>query len=200
MSVDASGTYGKALVFSKWKGRNYVRERVTPTNPKAPKQCGVRSMMGFLANQWYGLSVPNKATWDDAALARQISSFNQYASHNLDRWQTFAAPTKAFPAAEASTGLTVTTQTLTGDIGFATIQITPSGATSIWGLLIFRDDAAITAPSWANCIAVIEADGANPVTYVDSPLEAGTWHYRTAVFNVDGILGAVKADGSCVVT
>lgn len=33
-SLDASGKFGGALVFSKWKGRPTVRQLVTPSNPK----------------------------------------------------------------------------------------------------------------------------------------------------------------------
>lgn len=200
MSVDASGKFGGAMVFAKWKGRNYVRQLVTPSNPKAAKQLGVRGMMGFLAAAWTGLGAPAKASYLTAAAARSISAFNQYVSENLARWQLFEAPTQATPATEASSSLTVTTQTLTGGVGFATIDVTPSGATSIWGIAIFRDLAAITSPNWNQCIAVIPADGANLVSYVDSPLDAGTYHYRTMVFNVDGKQGAVKADATATVT
>ena len=37
-SVDASGSYAGSLVFSKWKGRNYVRQLVTPSNPHTLNQ------------------------------------------------------------------------------------------------------------------------------------------------------------------
>lgn len=200
MSIDASGTLGKTLTFAKWKGRNYVRERVIPANPKSALQTGVRSMMSFLSQMWQGIAALDKATWDTLAETKAISAFNAYVSENLTRWQNFFSPTEAFPAAEASTPLTITTQTLTGAAGYATVELTPSGASDIWGLLIFRDTAEITAPSWANCIAVIEADGANPVTHVDSPLAAGTYHYRSAVINTDGVIGTVKTDDTAVVT
>lgn len=32
-SIDASGTYAGKLVFAKWKGRQYVRNHVIPSNP-----------------------------------------------------------------------------------------------------------------------------------------------------------------------
>jgi hypothetical protein len=200
MSIDASGTYAKTLVFSKWKGRNYVRERVIPDNPKTALQMGVRAMMSFLSQVWVNLIAGEKDDYEAGALSKSISAFNEFISQNLTAWQNFVSPSKNWPAEHASTGLTVTTQTLTGGAGFATIQITPSGATAIWGLLIFRSLAEITVPSWANCIAAINANGANMVTYTDSPLAAGTYHYRTAVFNDDGVLGTVKADGTAVVT
>ena len=67
-------------------------------------------------------------------------------------------------------------------------------------MIICRSTAEITTPGWANAIAVIQADGANKVTFVDSPLDTGTYHYRTAVFTDDGVCGAFKADGTAVVT
>jgi len=46
MSLDASGTVGKTAVFSKWKGRNYVRLRVIPMNRQTPDQQDARTRTG----------------------------------------------------------------------------------------------------------------------------------------------------------
>jgi len=48
-SDGASGSYGKALVFSIWKGRNYVRKLVTPSNPSSADQITVRKYLGSIA-------------------------------------------------------------------------------------------------------------------------------------------------------
>jgi hypothetical protein len=199
MSVDASGKFGGAMVFSKWKGRNYVRQLVIPKNPKSAKQTGVRAMMKFIADRWFYLTSGNHDTWNDLAESKQISPFNAYVGENLFRWQEFKPPTKEYPADETANAIT-TTQVLTGGQGFCTIGLTPSGAGDNWGFAIFRDTAEITAPNWNNCIAVIPANGASAVSYTDSPLEAGTYHYRAAVFNTDGKLGTVCADDSEAVT
>jgi len=199
MSVDASGSYGKAMVFAKWKGRNYVRQLVTPLNPKSAAQTGVRAMMAFISAIWNGLSAPNKATWDDLASSKSVSPFNAFVSEALSRWQLFKAPSKETPAAESANAIT-TTQVLTGGQGFCTIKNTPSAAGDNWGIAIFRDTAEIVAPNWNNCIAVIPADGANAVSYTDSPLDAGTYHYRSAIFNTDGTLGTICADEGEAVT
>lgn len=199
-SLDASGKFGGSMVFSKWKGRNYSRQLVTPKNPKSAMQTGVRSMMKFLSQAWASIGSTPQGSYAADAASKQISPFNSFMGINLGRWQNFFGPSQETPAAGASTPLTVTTMGLTGGEGNCTIELTPSGATSIWGFMIFRDTAEITAPSWANCVAVIPADGANAVTYVDSPLAAGTYHYRAAAFNVDGVMGTVKADDSEAVT
>jgi hypothetical protein len=200
MSVDASGKFGGAMVFGKWKGRNYVRQLVTPANPKSAMQTGTRAMLKFLAQIWATLSANSKATWGDIAASRSISAFNAFVGHNLTRWQEFLAPTTDYPAAAASTALTVSAHTYTGGQGFATLSNTPSAATNILGFVIFRDTSAITAPNWNNAVAVVKANGANPVVYTDAPLAPGTYHYRAAVINVDGVIGTVLADATAVVT
>lgn len=49
MSLDASGTLAQTLTASKWKGRNYIRQRVIPANPNTSGQQAVRSILGTLA-------------------------------------------------------------------------------------------------------------------------------------------------------
>jgi len=49
MSLDASGTVAKTTTFSKWKGRNYVRQRVIPHNPQSAGQQLSRGYLAVLA-------------------------------------------------------------------------------------------------------------------------------------------------------
>lgn len=48
-SMSASGTIGKAITFSGWKGVSYVRQWVTPANPMNPDQGDVRLVLGGCA-------------------------------------------------------------------------------------------------------------------------------------------------------
>lgn len=48
-SMSASGSIGKAIVFSAWKGVQYVREHVIPTNKMTEDQGNVRLMLGGFA-------------------------------------------------------------------------------------------------------------------------------------------------------
>jgi len=195
-SLTASGTLGDTITYSNWKGTPYARQRVVPTNPKTAAQSGVRSMFAFLAAAWAAIAALSQATWDAAAAANSYSAFNAYMSSNMLRWRNHNPPTQASPAAEASTPLTVSNMTLTGGLGFINIALTPSAATNIWGFEIYRDDAEITTPSTGNCIAVIPADAGNAVEFNDTGLAAGTYHYRAAVINTDGVRGTVIADDS----
>lgn len=202
MSVDASGTYGKALVFAKWKGRNYVRERVIPSNPRSASQTGVRSMMSYLSQLWYGLAALTKATWDDMATTKEISAFNAFVGENLSRWQLNAAPTQDFPAAEANTDLDPDSVGVDGVILAATggdshidVGALPdsTGAADAIGVVIFRGAAAPTPLSWANAIAVVGVTPGAAWTYTDSPLDAGTYHYKIAYISDDGVISALSA-------
>lgn len=54
MSLDASGGFGSTLVFGKWKGRNTVRQLVTPSNPQSQDQQDARNMVRVVgvAQHW----------------------------------------------------------------------------------------------------------------------------------------------------
>jgi hypothetical protein len=49
MSAEASGSLGKALVFSNWKRLAYARIHVTPVNRNTVNQKAVRSILGTVA-------------------------------------------------------------------------------------------------------------------------------------------------------
>lgn len=199
-SDSASGSFAKAMVFSHWKGVAYVRELVTPNNPKSALQTGIRAMLGWLANAWSGLlDAADKASWDADAAALGISPFNAFVKASMKLWDdsdTFFAKKGDTPA---DCALTITTLTTTGNAGYVDVSITPSGEGAS-GLIVWRDTAEITDTSRAKVVKVINADGTNAVTFVDSDLAAGTYHYRAAAFNDAGGLGTVKADQTATVT
>jgi hypothetical protein len=54
MSIEASGSFGGALTYAKWKGRQYVRQLVTPSNPHASTQEQARNKIRVVgvAQHW----------------------------------------------------------------------------------------------------------------------------------------------------
>jgi hypothetical protein len=66
MSLDASGTVGKTTTFSKWKGRNYVRLRVTPLNPRSNAMQLVRQKMGGIGYALSFVGVSPELTAEDS--------------------------------------------------------------------------------------------------------------------------------------
>jgi hypothetical protein len=200
LSLSASGKLAGAMVFASWKGRPYVRELVIPANPKTGPQKGIRAMMKFLSQDWKNLSAPNKATWDTLAAQTTISPFNAFISYNMARWRRFLGPSKVDPATEASTGLTVSAITAVGAIHQMTVTVTPSAGTNIWGMAIFRSPTGTFDGVFSNCIAVIIANGASAVAYVDTPLVAGTYYYSAKIINIDGKFGTESAEATGTVT
>ena len=57
-SLTASGTVGKTITYSNWKGRPYVRRRVIPLNPMLAGQMAVRNALRCIAQSiiWLNLT------------------------------------------------------------------------------------------------------------------------------------------------
>ncbi len=93
-SLDASGAIGKALVYSKWKGRNVVREYVTPANPNSIAQRARRSMVALVNKIWATMDETDKDSWASRAAANNISLFNAMTGFNMNLQTDGFTPTK----------------------------------------------------------------------------------------------------------
>ena len=51
-SITARGQIGKALIYSRWKNIDYVKQYAVPTQPNTPAQLAVRDKIRQLANIW----------------------------------------------------------------------------------------------------------------------------------------------------
>ncbi len=190
LSLDASGQLGGAMVFSKWKGRNYVRTLVKPANPRSGGQVGVRAMFKYLAQIWDGLSDANKATWETRADQLKASTFNAFMSYNQKRWRDFNPPAKEDPATEVGTIPTGPTGVATPDVRSMTLVITDGVNPPDWGYAIFRSLTGVFSLAFSNCIAVVPWSGGATTEYVDSPLDPATYYYNAIGFLGTGLEGA----------
>lgn len=188
-SFDASGSIAKAITYSKWKGRNLVRQRVTPNNPKSALQISVRQMLKFLSQMWQGIGSTPQGTWEDLADAAQISPFNAYVGRNGSRWREFQAPSQSYPAAETGTQPVATLDSAVGGPSYIDLTFTITTLNDVWGAMIFRSTSGSFDSSRANCIAVIEVDATGSLVYTDSGLDAGTYYYDARFFTKEGALG-----------
>lgn len=202
MSFDATGTLGKIATFSKWKGRNYVRSRVIPANPKSGLQTGMRSMFKFLSQQWSGMSAPDKATWVTLAEAKVVSPFNAYVSQGQLRWKNFNSPSQAYPAAEVGVLGTpaATFPSAAGGVSSITISMQLSAAADNWGFLLYRSTSTGFTPSLSNVIAVVQLASTNVVTFVDTPLDPDTYYYDLSLITNDGVTGLPEGEISATAT
>jgi hypothetical protein len=202
MSLDASGSIAGTIVYSKWKGRNYVRQLVTPANPKSPLQVSTRAMMKFLSQQWTPeLDTTQKASWDDDAAALAVSPFNAFIQTNLQRWTQFTPPSKTTPVTATGTVGTFTTlPDVTGGVRQATVNWDVNALNDAWGLLIFRDPVTLFTPARDNLVGVALLKTLTADTFIDTPLEAGTYFWNFRSFTDDGVMSAALGEQTAVVT
>jgi len=69
-------------VFSKWRGVNYIRSRVIPTNPNTSNQQSVRNALKELVKLWQGFTFRPKVNWNYYATGKSKSGFNAFIGTN----------------------------------------------------------------------------------------------------------------------
>lgn len=201
LSLDASGSLAGALVFSKWKGRNYVRSLVKPSNPKSGGQVGVRAAFTFLSQEWAALIAGDKATWEDLAEQDVVSTFNAYMKFNLLRNRNFLGMTQREDYILQDAADAIDTFTATAGERQITIQLnTVAVVNGCWGFLLYRSTSTGFTPAFDNLIAVVPANGVTLVDYVDTPLDADTYYYDAKPMNTDASLGALDGEINATVS
>lgn len=199
-SLEASGKLGGVLVFSKWKGRPYIRQLVTPANPKSGGQVGMRAMFKFLSQIWDGLSASEKATWESRADDKVVSPFNAFMSRNQFLWRDLLPPGQEDPVGETGTPSALTNEAATAGERSITIDVDTGVGAEQWGLTIHRDLTTGLSATWDNCIAVIPAAASASIVYIDSPLDPDQYFYLLRPFTDDGKWGTVSTEIDATVT
>ena len=201
LSLDASGSIAGAMVFSKWKGRNYIRQLVKPANPRSGLQVSMRASFRFLSQQWQNLSAADQATWETLGDQLIASPFNGFMSRNQFRWRNFTTPGKVDPITTTGTvGATPTTSAVGGERQ-VTISAEFLTANNNWGVGVYRDLTTAFTPSVSNLKHVLLVDtDATAATFIDSPLVPDTYFYNYRPFTDDGVFGAALGEDSAVVT
>ena len=114
-SLEASGTVGKTVTYSHWKGRPYVRRRVIPLNPFETDQVAARNRIRSVANgmSWCSKTAlkttppgvtdetairaitPDDQAWNGFLVAKAIGkNFDTYTAAQAV-WTGFGAPEKS---------------------------------------------------------------------------------------------------------
>jgi len=197
-SLDASGTLGDAITFSKWKGRPYVRERVIPSNPKSGGQVGRRAMFRFLSQLWSSVATADQDTW--TALSDQLvaSKFNAYMSENMERWHNFLTPSEVTPATEAATPSDNALTAAAWEENRIKLSIAGSALGDAWGIVLFAKSGGAVTPAVGNAI-IVEADttiAAHDLFW--TPPSIATWHFDSIAFADDGAQAAAGGPQSAV--
>lgn len=186
-SLDASGTIGDAIVFAKWKGRNYVRRHAIPANPKSVGQVSVRAMMKFLSQYWVSLSDAEQVDWETRAAATNISPFNAFVAYNMERWGRYAWPSKEDPAAEGGTAGTILSPTATAGSRSILLAVPISVIADNWGVVVHSSLTTSFTPSRTTSRQAIPAESVATFEWLDFPLTVGVEvFYRFESFSDQG--------------
>lgn len=194
MSLDATGSLAKTITFSKWKGRNYVRERVIPSNPKSGAQTGRRAMFKFLTQSWAALSVAEKATWQTLADELVASPFNAYLRFNMRNWHNFISPTQDSAFAAVNNGSDRDLSAAVWEENRIKLSTTATVASEQWGIIYFASLGAALTPTVGNTIIIeLDEDVANRDTFWTPPT-VDTWYINCMPFSDDGVKEALGTE------
>lgn len=101
LSISARGTVAKTLTASVWKGREYIKQRFVPNNPKSDRQTARRNSMADGVSKWRFrsdlITVANKTLWASYGDKHQISGFNRFMKYYLEDNYDKVTGTKASP-------------------------------------------------------------------------------------------------------
>jgi len=195
--LDASGTVGGAIVFSKWRGRTYVRRHAVPSNPKSGLQVGVRAAMKFLSQNWSSLSPALKTEWDDADAADNITGLNSMTKFNMPRNRQNLGLIRA---ESDSAGTTPDPPTIAATAAPKSISlaITAGVEAPEYAWYIYRSTADDITGDVSTLIAILPAA---TLSFVDTNLTTGTtYYYEVRGGNHDGELGALSASDTATPT
>jgi len=189
LSLDASGTIAKAITFSKWKGRNYVRTRVIPANPRSGLQTGMRAGIATYPYIWnVRLLAAGQAPWNAAVGSEAISGYNLFTRHSQRSLRNNYGPFYT-PLDMAQTD----TPAAPGDAAAAQdgtdMDVTWTDCPVGYGLMVFHSLTTPFTPAIANLIACVPA-GLQLYTHKNPSL--GTHYYDCRTWGEDGGVGALE--------
>lgn len=83
LSFGASGQIAQTQVYSKWKGRPYVRRYVIPSNPNTAGQVATRSVFSWANGVWKNAPTLFISPWDRFATGQVLTGRNAMIGQNV---------------------------------------------------------------------------------------------------------------------
>lgn len=135
LSLGASGTVGGVMTFGSWRGVGYVRQRVTPANPKSTAQVLTRDIFRNMGLRWKQGGPLMRAPWDRYAVGQKFVGRNAYMGDNLQVMRGEADMDLYIGSPGAKGGLPPTSLVLTtvASLGIEAVIVGPTPPTG-WTL------------------------------------------------------------------
>lgn len=198
LSLDASGSIAKSIVFSRWKGRTYVRRSVTPANPRSGLQVAMRAALTFITQYFHANFTTMTNAWKAASKVDNITPLNAAVREDQRRvrrgFGTVRYPTDTPGAVEAAP----TSVVATGQIKNVLLTWADSAGAGDFCTFIYRSLTTGFTPGPSSLIAVIP-HGAQ--LYNDGHIISGTpYFYRLGGCEHGGTLGSLAVEVSATPT
>jgi len=135
LSLDAAGTIAGVQTYAKWRGINYVRQRVTPANPKSTAQVLTRDIFRNLETRWKQAGPIARSPWDRFATGQKFVGRNAYMGKNLNLTRGDVDMANYIGSPGAKGGLPASTLVLTtvASLGIEAVITVPAAPTG-WTL------------------------------------------------------------------
>jgi hypothetical protein len=177
LSFGASGQIAKTQVYSRWKGRPYVRQLVTPANPRSTAQTQTRSVFSWLNSVWKVAPSVLQDPWTQFAKGQVLTNRNAWLQKNIAllREQTTLDGIVLSPGAAG--GLTVT-PAISGGAGSITAALTaPAPLPPGWTIITAVAVAILEQDPQTDTDYTVEfaADATTPYSVVISGLDPGDY-------------------------
>lgn len=135
LSLDGSGTIGKTLTYSKWRGVKYVRQRVIPENPKTTGQVETRDVFSMLVEAWKLAPTLVVTPWDTAALGRPFTGRNKFVGDNVKVLRNDVNLNDMIASPGARGGLPPNSIVSASGVGTVTVTFTNPAVPTGWTLV-----------------------------------------------------------------
>ncbi len=192
LSLGASGTIAKTMVYSSWRGIPYVRRHLIPSNPNTVGQQATRNVFTTMSAMWKVAPALLTTPWDTFATGRPFLGRNAFIGQNVKamRAEVDAALFVGSPGARG--GLPPDSIISTPGVGTISVAFTNPSIPTGWTLvaavaIVFPDQdpaAAFVGPTTA---------GEDTVTPFDTVLLSSL---DTVLHQVRAWLQWTKPDGA----
>lgn len=192
--LDASGALGGSIVFSKWKGRNYVRKLSIPANPKSGLQVGMRASMRFVTQDFKNLTAGQKAAWDTLAAVDNITQLNAQV-RDAQRRTRVNDGVRRGPAESAGTTPDAAITLAAAAQPKSLVLTWVAGANPPeYAWMLFKSLTGTFDEDVSNLLRIVTAA---TLTFTDTKLTTGIEVFYSLIgVNFDGELGAASAEFS----
>jgi len=182
LSFGASGQIAKTMVYSRWKGRSYVRRHVIPNNPQSSEQTLTRNTFTFLQNVYKFAPALVTAPWTAYSTGKVLTNRNAFAKFNISNLRSETDLDNLTLSPGALGGPPPASQVVTPGSGSLSVAITAPATTPVgWTLYSMVTAIIRDQDPQSGILYVVTAaeDLTSTYTNVFSSLGAHLWQVRS---------------------